>query len=72
LRGHAQLSTEPGLVEEYLLAQRRYYGDAQAEVNLEPLREASVSMGRIVLRPSWVGLLDFQTRLPRPMMEAFG
>lgn len=26
----------------------------------------------IVLRPSWVGLIDFQTRVPRPMAGALG
>jgi hypothetical protein len=44
----------------------------QAARNVAPLHEAGVSMGRIVLRPSWVGLIDFQTRIPRPMAEALG
>ena len=32
---------------------------------------AGVSMARIQLRPSWIGVLDFQTRLPQAMAEAF-
>jgi hypothetical protein len=27
-------------------------------------------MARIALRPSWVGVLDFQTRLPAPLAAA--
>jgi general stress protein 26 len=72
LRGHAEISVEPGLVDEYRLAHERYYGVEQAERNVAPLRDAGASMGRIVLRPSWVGLIDFQTRIPRPMAEALG
>ncbi|HEX7164812.1 MAG TPA: hypothetical protein VF223_26630 [Trebonia sp.] len=41
------------------------------ELSIAPLRAAGVSMGRIVLRPNWVGLIDFQARVPRPMAEAF-
>jgi general stress protein 26 len=71
LRGLAEVSVEDGVVEEYELAHRRYYGVEQAEQNVAPLRAAGVGTGRIVLRPSWVGLIDFRDRVPRPMAEAF-
>ena len=70
LRGTAEIEVVTGLVEEYELAHKRYYGDEQGERNVAPLREAGVSMARVVLRPSWVGIIDFQQRLPRAMTEA--
>lgn len=70
--GQAELSVEPGVAEECELAHRRYYGSGQAELSIAPLCTAGVSMGRIVLRPNRVGLIDFQTRVPRPMAGALG
>jgi hypothetical protein len=29
------------------------------------MRQPGVRMARIAVRPTWVGTLDFQTRLPR-------
>ena len=70
LRGAAEVQVVPGLVDEYELAHKRYYGDEQGERNVAPLRESGVSMALVVLRPSWVGVIDFQQRLPRAMTEA--
>ena len=70
LRGSADVQVEPGMVDEYELAHKRYYGVDQGERNVAPLRDAGVSMARVVLRPSWVGVIDFQERLPRAMTEA--
>ncbi len=71
LRGTAEVQVEPGFVEEYDLAHKRYYGEEQGARNAEQARAAGVSMARIVLRPSWVGVIDFQTRIPRAMAQAF-
>ena len=70
LRGRATVDVPGGIVDEYELAHRRYYGDEQGRANVEPLRAAGVSVGRIVLRPDWVGVIDFQQRVPRAMAEA--
>lgn len=70
LRGIADVDVQEGVVEEYELAHRRYYGDEQGRANVAPLREAGVSMARIVLRPQWVGVIDFTERVPRAMVEA--
>ena len=71
LRGVAEIDVVPGPVEEYELAHKRYYGDEQGARNAEQVRAAGVSMARIVLRPSWVGVIDFEERVPRAMTEAF-
>jgi len=59
------------VVEEYELAHIRYYGPEKGAENVAPLRAAGVSTARIVLRLSWVGIIDFTERMPRAMAEAF-
>jgi hypothetical protein len=70
LRGTAEIDFQDGVVEEYELAHQRYYGYEQGTANVAPLREAGVAMARIILRPAWVAVIDFQRRVPRPMAEA--
>jgi hypothetical protein len=70
LRGTADIDVVPDLIEEYELAHKRYYGDEQGEQNVAGLRGAGIPMARVVLRPSWVGVIDFQQRVPRAMTEA--
>jgi general stress protein 26 len=64
LRGQAQLGEPGGIVAEYADAHRRYYGDAQGEATVAEMTRAGIRMVRIAIRPTWVGVLDFQTRLP--------
>jgi hypothetical protein len=58
------------LLPEYRAAHRRYYGEEQGERNVAAADRPGVRMGRIALRPTWVGVLDFQTRLPAPLAQA--
>ncbi|MFI6918792.1 hypothetical protein ACIBIZ_02470 [Nonomuraea spiralis] len=39
-------------------------GEEQGTKNVEAADRPGVRMGRIAVRPTWVGVLDFQTRLP--------
>jgi PPOX class probable F420-dependent enzyme len=66
LRGRAELSEPGGVVAEYADAHRRYYGEEQGRANIEAI-PADVRWVRIAVRPSWVGVLDFQNRLPGPV-----
>jgi hypothetical protein len=70
LRGTADVQLATGLIEEYELAHKRYYGAEQGEENVAHLRGSDVPMARVVLRPSWVGVIDFDQRVPRAMTEA--
>lgn len=65
LRGRAEVTDVPGIVPEYAQAARRYLGDEGAAAFLAQLERPETRMHRIALRPSWVGVLDFKTRLPR-------
>ncbi|MFC4555561.1 pyridoxamine 5'-phosphate oxidase family protein [Georgenia faecalis] len=64
LRGRAVVTDVEGIAEEYRLAHRRYAGPEQGDVNVAAVDHPGVRMARIALRPSWVGVLDFVTRLP--------
>jgi PPOX class probable F420-dependent enzyme len=65
IRGRVELQDVAGVPDEYREMQARYYGEEQAAAVVASLEQSGARMVRMVLRPSWVGLLDFQTRLPR-------
>jgi PPOX class probable F420-dependent enzyme len=64
LRGRAEVTDVDGVVPEYAQAARRYLGDEGAAGFLAQLGP-DVRMHRIAVRPAWVAVLDFKTRLPR-------
>jgi hypothetical protein len=64
IRGRAEVTEVDGIVPEYALAAHRYLGEAEATGYLEQIDHPSTRMARIAVRPAWVGVLDFQTRLP--------
>ena len=64
IRGQASLTELDGIVPEYALAARRYLGEEEASAYLAQIDHPSTRMARIAVRPTWVGVLDFQTRLP--------
>jgi hypothetical protein len=53
-----------GVVAEYALAAHRYLGAAAAAAYLAQIDQPGTRIARIAVRPTWAGLLDFQTRLP--------
>ena len=64
VRGRVTIDEVDGIPDEYASAARRYLGDEAACAYLEQIDQPGTRMARIDLRPSWVGVLDFQTRLP--------
>ena len=64
VRGRAQISVVRGVAPEYAAAARRYLGEAAAAEMLAGLDQPGTEQARIAVRPTWVGLLDFATRLP--------
>lgn len=64
VRGRAEITEVVGIVPEYALAQHRYAGQEQGAANVTEVDHPGVRMARIAVRPTWVGVLDFQTRLP--------
>jgi hypothetical protein len=64
IRGRADVSEADGVVPEYAQAAHRYLGAQEATEYLAQIDRPGTRMARIAVRPSWVGLLDFQDRLP--------
>ncbi|MPZ26635.1 MAG: pyridoxamine 5'-phosphate oxidase [Micromonosporaceae bacterium] len=64
VRGVATVDEVDGLAPEYLLAASRYLGEAGAAELASAVDQPGTRQYRIVVRPTWVGLIDFRTRLP--------
>jgi hypothetical protein len=64
IRGPAEVTEVDGIADEYAQAARRYLGEEEAAGYLAQIDQPGTRMARIAVRPSWVGVLDFQTRLP--------
>jgi hypothetical protein len=64
IRGKAEITEVEGIDPEYAEAAHRYLGTAEASGYLEQIDQPGTRMARISVRPDWVGLLDFESRLP--------
>lgn len=63
LRGRVSVTTVDGVVAEYAEAAKRYFGEEQGQAWVAQFPEGT-TMVRVALRPEWVGIVDFETRLP--------
>jgi hypothetical protein len=64
IRGRVAVTGVDGVPPEYASAARRYLGEEAARDYLAQIDQPGTRMARIDLRPAWVGVLDFQSRLP--------
>jgi hypothetical protein len=64
IRGQASVTEVAGLVKGFAKAAHCYLGDEGANGYLNQMNQPAVRMARIAVRPKWVGILDFETRLP--------
>lgn len=64
VRGTAVVEVVPGVMPEYAASARRYFGEEQGNRWVEQIGGMVSEMGRIAIRPEWVGILDFETRFP--------
>jgi len=64
LRGAVEVTDVAGLVPEYVRIHHHYYGPEQGARNIAEIDRPGLRMARIALRPTWVGLVDFQARMP--------
>lgn len=67
VRGRAEIDELDGLAPEYVTSARRYLGEAAAVQLIASMDQPGTVQARIVVRPTWVGVLDFTTRLPGPL-----
>jgi hypothetical protein len=64
IRGRAEIAEADGVVSEYAEAARRFLGAEQGAEYLAQIDQPGTRMARVAVRPKWVGLMDFQTRMP--------
>lgn len=64
LRGKATVDEVDGILPEYRLAHLRYAWPEQGAAHVAAVNHPGVRMARIGLKPQWVGVLDFVSRLP--------
>ena len=62
VRGTARVEMLDDVGPEYVAAAKRYLGPEQGEAWVDGLRGRP--MGRVTVRPTWVAVLDFETRFP--------
>jgi Pyridoxamine 5'-phosphate oxidase len=64
IRGKATVVDVDGVPPEYAAAAQRYLGEEAAAAYLAEIDRPGTRMARIGVRPTWVALIDFQSRLP--------
>ncbi|AVH22316.1 pyridoxamine 5'-phosphate oxidase family protein [Nocardia cyriacigeorgica] len=70
IRGRAELDEVEGIPEEYLQMNGSYQMTPEQRVEWEAgVRSLYDGMVRIVITPTWVKLIDFETTLPSPVEE---
>jgi hypothetical protein len=62
IRGRAELQPWEGVVPEYALAAKRYFGEEQGAAWVATVQD--LPQVRIAVTPTWVGLIDFEDRMP--------
>ncbi|MGI5204587.1 pyridoxamine 5'-phosphate oxidase family protein [Spirillospora sp. CA-108201] len=67
LRGRVSITEVDGMVPEQAQAARRFLGEEGGAGYVAGADHPETRMARIALRPTWVGVIDFQTRLPGVM-----
>ncbi len=65
IRGTASVTEFEGVVPEAYLANCRYIGQEAADGWAQWINQQGTKVARIAVRPTWVSLLDYQTRFPQ-------
>ena len=70
IRGTVRTDTVEGLAPEYVAMIHRTMSEEDAEALLKEAARLYPRMTRIFIHPDWVGILDFETRLPSAVERA--
>src|SRR3954451_14741460 len=70
LRGKVRTDVVTGIAPEYAKMTLRSFGAEAGQAWLEQLAPMCPQMARIFLQPTWVGILDFETRFPSAIERA--
>jgi hypothetical protein len=69
IRGTAEVEIIDGVSSEMVAASIRYMGQEAGQAWVEQSVRLSPQSVRIAIRPTWVDVLDFETRLPGGMVR---
>ena len=72
VRGRAEVTLVAGMAAECLPMFTRYFGPEQGRAMVEQMERMSARSARIAIRPTWAGVLDFETRFPSGMTRRMG
>ncbi len=72
IRGKAEMEmTEDATTPEYRASAARYLGEAGGKALVDMVtgkaNETGQKMARIIVRPTWVKIMDFETRFPKAL-----
>jgi hypothetical protein len=70
IRGTVRADTVEGIAPEYTAMIHRTMSQEDAEALLKEAARLYPRMTRIFIHPDWVGILDFETRLPSAVERA--
>lgn len=70
VRGTAQTEIVDGVVPEYAASANRYFGEEQGQAWTGQVGGMFSQMARIVIKPEWVGIMDFEQRFPSAIETA--
>jgi len=70
IRGTVHTDTVEGIAPEYAAMIRRTMSEEDAQALLAEATRLYPRMTRIFIHPDWVGILDFETRLPSAVERA--
>ncbi|MGH2532666.1 MAG: pyridoxamine 5'-phosphate oxidase family protein [Thermomicrobiales bacterium] len=72
IRGTAVVTLVDGVSPEMVAASTRYMGQEAGQAWVQQAARLSPRIARIAIRPTWVDVLDFETRLPGGMVRRMG
>jgi hypothetical protein len=70
IRGSIRTDTVDGIAPEYAAMTKRVFGEAGGQAWLDQLSPIYPRMSRVFITPTWVGILDFETRFPSALERA--
>jgi hypothetical protein len=70
VRGTTRTNVVDGVAPEYAAMCRRTLGEQGGQAWLDQLAQMCPQMVRVFISPTWVGLIDFQTRFPSAIERA--
>lgn len=70
IRGTAAMTTHEGIIPEYAAYCTRYMGQEGGAAWLQQVSFLMKTMVRVAIRPEWVGIIDFETRMPSAVERA--